>query len=84
MTCGNCWIKTLCRDKREQVLALLCTTVLVVIFNYVIARPWERLSLRVIVYAQCTLLGLLVVLQVAEIVSLCFLDYRPKVALLIS
>ena len=84
MTCGTCWKKTMCGDKREQNLALLCVTVLVIIFNYGIVRPWERFSLDVIVYIQCALFGLLVVLQVAGIVSFCFVANRPKIALQIS
>ena len=61
MTCKNCWQKTLCEDKKELMLALIIYTWLVLIFNYVVVRPYERLSLEAIVYAQCTLLGFIIV-----------------------
>ena len=69
MTCKNCWRKTLCEDKRELVLALIIFTWLVAIFNYVAVRPYdhERSSLEAIVYAQCALLGFIIVLCLAQI-----------------
>ena len=59
----------MCEDKRELVLALVIFTWLVAIFNYVAVRPYdhERFSLEAIVYAQCALLGFIIVLCLAQI-----------------
>ena len=81
MTLRGCIKKTFCGANRDHFIAGLVVTWLLLISNFVALRPWDKLPLAAFVYVQCSLLAIMLILQIAEISCHSLGVEKPKIAL---